>query len=61
MTPFFTGSEPATASSGKYKGTTILRDEQQRVLVFVNGLAEGQRAKAILTFSKTGNDILTEA
>jgi hypothetical protein len=61
MTPFFTGSEPATAASGKYKGTTILRDEQERALAFVNGLANGQRAKAILSFSKTGNDVLTEA
>ena len=61
MTPFFTGSEPATAPSGKYKGTTILRDEQQRALAFVNGLADAQRARAILSFSKTGNDILTEA
>ena len=61
MTPFFTGSEPATAPSGKFKGTTILRDEQQRALAFVNGLADSQRAKAILSFSKTGNNILTEA
>jgi len=61
MTPFFTGSEPATATSGKYEGTTILRDEQHRALAFVNGLSEAQRAKAILSFSKTGNDILTEA
>ena len=61
MTPFFTGSEPATAPSGKYKGTTILRDEQERALAFVNGLADAQRAKAILSFSKTGNNILTEA
>ncbi len=61
MTPFFAGSEPATAPSGKYKGTTILRDEQQRALAFVNGLADAQRGKAILSFSKAGNDILTEA
>jgi hypothetical protein len=61
MTPLFAGSEPAKAASGKYKGTTILRDEQERALAFVNGLAEGQRAKAILSFSKTGNNILTEA
>ena len=61
MTPFFTGSEPATAAAGKYAGTTILRDEQQRALAFVNGLADAQRTKAILSFSKTGNNILTEA
>jgi hypothetical protein len=61
MTPTFLGSEPATATSGKYKGTTILRDEQQRALAFVNGLTAEQRAKAVLSFSKTGNNILTEA
>jgi hypothetical protein len=61
MTPFFTGSEPATARTGKYKGTTILRDEQQHALTFVNSLDEGQRRKAVLSFSKTGNNILTEA
>jgi hypothetical protein len=61
MTPTFMGSEPATAPSGKYKGTSILRDEQRRALEFVNGLDEQQRGKAILAFSKTGNNILTEA
>ncbi len=55
------GIRAATAPSGKYKGTTILRDEQRRAIEFVNGLDEQQRAKAILTFSKTGNNILTEA
>jgi hypothetical protein len=61
MTPTFLGSEPATATSGKYEGTTILRDEQERALAFVNGLTAEQRAKAVLSFSKTGNNILTEA
>jgi len=61
MTPFFTGSEPATAPSGKYQGTTILRDEQRQGLALVNALDEAQRAKAVLSVSKTGNDILTEA
>ncbi len=61
MTPFFTGSEPATATAGKYKGTTILRQEQGQALAFVNGLSAEQRAKAVLKVSKTGNDILTEA
>jgi hypothetical protein len=61
MTPTFTGSEPATAVSGKYAGTTILRDEQQHALALVNGLSDAQRAKAVLSFSKVGNNILTEA
>ena len=61
MTPFFAGSEPAIAEAGKYKGTVILRDEQARGLAFVNALDEPQRKKAILKFSKTENDNLTEA
>lgn len=61
MTPFFAGSEPVTAPSGKYKGTTILQDEQNSGLAMVNLLAGDQRKKAILQFSKTGNNNLTEA
>ena len=38
MSPFFAGSEPVIASSGKYKGTAILQDEQHRGLAFVNAL-----------------------
>ena len=61
MTPFFAGSEPVTAPSGKYKGVSILQDEQAKGLAFVNGLDAGQRGKAILRADKTGNDNLTEA
>lgn len=61
MTPHFAGSEPTTAHAGTYEGTTILREEQARALDFVNSLAEAQRAKAVLDFSKTGNNNLTEA
>ena len=61
MTPFFTGSEPVVATSGKYKGTSILQDEQNRGLALINALTDEQRKKAVLRFSKTGNDILTEA
>jgi Protein of unknown function (DUF3500) len=61
MTPMFAGSEPVVATSGKYKGTSILQDEQNRGLAMVNALADAQRAKAILNVSKTGNENLTEA
>ncbi len=61
MTPAFFGSEPATATAGKYKGLTVLRDEQTRALAFVNALTEAQRAKAILEVSKTGNNNVSEA
>jgi uncharacterized protein DUF3500 len=61
MTPFFAGSEPAIAHSGKYKGTSVLQVEQSDGLAFVNALDESARKKAILKFSKTGNENLTEA
>ena len=61
MTPTFVGSEPVIASTGKYKGTTILQDEQGKGLAFVNGLDEAQRKTAILSLSKTGNDNVSEA
>jgi hypothetical protein len=61
MTPTFFGSEPVVATSGKYKGTSILQDEQNQALAFVNTLSEGQRAKAIVNVSKTGNDNVGEA
>jgi hypothetical protein len=61
VTPFFAGSEPVTARSGKYKGTTVLQDEQNKGLAFINALDESRRKKAILKFSKTGDENLTEA
>ena len=61
MTPFFAGSEPVTATSGKFKGTTILQDEQNSGLALINLLTDDQRKKAILQISKTGNNNLTEA
>jgi hypothetical protein len=61
MTPFFAGSEPVTAHAGKFKGVSILQDEQAKGLALVNALDAGARQKAILRSSKTGNDNLTEA
>ncbi len=61
MTPHFAGSEPVVATSGKYKGTVILQDEQNQGLAMIRDLNEIQRKKAVLNFSKTGNNNLTEA
>ncbi len=61
MTPFFAGSEPVTATSGKYKGISILQDEQNRGLDMLLALDNGQRVKAVLNPKKTGNYNLTEA
>ncbi len=61
MTPLFIGSEPVKAPSGKYKGLEILQREQNDGLAMLNALPEAQRKQAILNFSKTGNNNLTEA
>lgn len=61
MTPHFAGSEPVTATAGKFKGTTILQQEQNDGLALVRSLSEDARKKAILEFSKNGNNNLTEA
>lgn len=61
MTPYFTGSEPVHATSGKYKGISILQDEQNRGLEMLLALDEKQRARAVLNPNKTKNYNLTEA
>ena len=61
MTPLFIGSEPVRATSGKYKGLEILQREQNDGLEMLTTLSEAQRRQAILNFSKTGNNNLTEA
>ena len=61
MTPLFVGSEPVRATSGKYKGLVILQQEQNDGLGMLRALSDAQRSHAILSFSKTGNNNLTEA
>jgi hypothetical protein len=61
MTPHFFGSEPVEAKSGKYKGLVILQQEQKDGLKMLQALPDPQRQKAILNFSKTGNNNLSEA
>jgi hypothetical protein len=61
MTPHFFGSEPVKATSGKYKGVEILQKEQNDGLEMLRGLPAAARRKAVLNFSKTGNNNLTEA
>jgi uncharacterized protein DUF3500 len=61
MTPLFLGSEPVRANSGKYKGVEVLQQEQNDGLEMLRALSDAQRQQAILSFSKTGNNNLTEA
>jgi hypothetical protein len=52
MTPVFMGSEPVTADSGKYAGTTIMQPEQDRALAFMQSLSSAQREAAVLSPDK---------
>jgi hypothetical protein len=61
MTPTFMGSEPVSAHAGKYKGTAVMQDEQNKGLALINALDETQRKKAIIEVSKTRNNNVGEA
>jgi hypothetical protein len=61
MTPTFMGSEPVTAPSGKYTGTTVLQAEQNKGLAMIAALTDAQRAKAVLALPKTGTNNVSEA
>jgi hypothetical protein len=61
MTPTFIGSEPVTATSGKYAGTSVLQDEQNKGLAFMTSLDGAARAKATIAPAKTANNNATEA
>jgi hypothetical protein len=61
MTPSFFGSEPVVARSGKYKGTSVLQEEQNKGLSLINALTGAQRQRAIIQVSKTVNNNVSEA
>jgi len=52
MTPVFMGSEPVSAASGKFAGTTIMQPEQDEALAFMQSLTGEQRADATLGTDK---------
>jgi len=61
MSPVFLGSEPIRATSGKFKGTEILQEEQNQGLAMINLLSPEQQKTAILESSKPGNNALAQA
>ena len=61
MTPTFMGSEPIDAQSGKYKGTVVMQDEQDKGLRFMRALSPEQQQKATLQREKTQNDAQAQA
>ena len=61
MTPTFMGSEPVDAQSGKYKGTVVMHDEENKGLQFIRSLTAEHQQKATLGAEKTGNNALAQA
>jgi Protein of unknown function (DUF3500) len=61
MTPTFMGSEPIRAESGKYAGTVVLQEEQNKGLAVVQALDAAQQKKAILQAEKTANNAQAQA
>ncbi|HEX6994330.1 MAG TPA: DUF3500 domain-containing protein [Gammaproteobacteria bacterium] len=60
MTPTFMGSEPVTATSGKYAGTTILEVEQDLAVDLMASLDPEQRDQALLSSTKSRGENLAE-
>ena len=61
MSPFFMGSEPVTATTGKYKGTTVLQQEQDLGLAFMRSLSKEHRQGALVRGEKGPTNNLAEA
>ena len=61
MSPVFVGSEPVHATSGKFKGTIVMQEEQEHGLRLIKALDADQQSKAILSTAKNGNNALTQA
>jgi hypothetical protein len=60
MTPTFMGSEPVSATTGRFAGTTVLQEEQDRGLALMQSLDAAQQARARLG-DKTRNNSLAQA
>ena len=61
MTPTFMGSEPVKAEAGRYRGTLVMQDEQDKGLALMRSLDATQQARARVRADKPGNFNLTEA
>lgn len=61
MSPVFMGSEPIEALAGKFKGTIVMQDEQDKGLALMQALSPELQDKATLMKDKQGNHNLSEA
>jgi hypothetical protein len=60
MTPAFVGAEPTVAESGKFAGTSILREEESAGLDLINSLGPAQQERAVLFESIRWEDLPPE-
>ena len=61
MTPTFMGSEPVSATTGQYAGTTVLQLEQDRGLAFMRSLPAEAQKQATVQAAKTANNAQAQA
>lgn len=62
MTPAFWGSEPVLADAGKYKGVSVLKEEQEKGLALMLSLSPEQKNRALLApGKKTANAAQAQA
>jgi hypothetical protein len=61
MTPTFMGSEPVSADAGRYAGTRVLHDEQEKGLAFLRSLTPEQRRAAVIDTAKPRNNARSQA
>jgi hypothetical protein len=61
MTPMFVGSEPVIAETGKYKGISVLQDEQDAGLKILRSLNDKQKSEAVIELATEGGNTLTTA
>jgi len=61
MTPAFMGSEPISATEGRYAGISLFQDEQNKGLAVMRSLTPEQRRAATLDSAKVRNNSLAQA
>jgi len=61
MTPSFMGSEPVTATSGRYAGASVMQPEQEKGLAFIRSLDTEQRKIAVIDTAKARGNALAQA
>lgn len=61
MSPVFLGSEPVHATSGKFKGTIVMQEQQNTGAAFMRSLSKDQQAEATLAEIKDQNNAVAQA